>query len=191
MFFTSGASESNNALIKGLAGFYGKERKHIITTRIEHRSTLEVCRLLEANGYQVTYLPVSENGLIDLSLLQKTIDNSREAVLCVSIILVNNEIGVKQNMKDIGKICKERAIFLHTDAGQAIGKIPIDVNEMNIDLLSISGHKIYGPKGIGAMFVRRKPRVRLTPLLNGGGQERGYRSGTLPPFLAVGMGKAC
>ena len=174
-----------------MAGFYGKERRHIITTQIEHKSTLEVCRLLESNGYRVTYLPVLKNGLVDPSLLQQAIDNSQEAVLCVSVILVNNEIGVKQDIKEIGRICKERGVFLHTDAGQAIGKIPIDVNEMNIDLLSISGHKIYGPKGIGAMFVRRKPRVRLTPLLNGGGQERGYRSGTLPPFLVVGMGKAC
>lgn len=189
--FTSGATESNNMVLKGLAKFYGNERKHIITTQIEHKCILDTCRHLELEGFKVTYLPVQKNGILDVELLKKTILESKEKVLCVSVILVHNEIGVRQNIEEIGKLCRQHKIFLHTDAAQAVGKIDVDVNKMNIDLMSISGHKIYGPKGVGALFLRRKPRVRLAPLINGGGQERGFRSGTLATPLVVGMGKAC
>jgi cysteine desulfurase len=178
-------------VFKGLSAFYGKERRHIITTQIEHKCVLDTCRNLEMQGFKVTYLPLQSSGILDVELLKKTIDESKEKVLCVSTIFVNNEIGVIQPIEEIGRICRERGIFYHTDAAQAVGKVPIDVNALNIDLLSISGHKVYGPKGIGALYIRRKPRVRLLPLINGGGQERGLRSGTLSPFLCVGLGKAC
>lgn len=140
---------------------------------------------------KVTYLPVKTNGLIDLEKLKEVFDSDKDNILMCSIIAVNNEIGVIQDLKEIGKMCRERGILFHTDAAQAVGKIPLDVNSMNIDLLSISGHKIYGPKGIGALYIRRKPRVRLSALFSGGGQERGFRSGTLPTNLVVGLGKAC
>jgi len=186
--FTSGATESNNLAIKGVAGFYGDKKKHIITCVTEHKCVLESCRQLEQQGFEITYLPVQQNGLIDLDNLRNSI---KDETLLVSIMAVNNEIGVIQPLKEIGAICRQKGVFFHTDAAQAIGKIDIDVNEMNIDLLSLSGHKIYGPKGIGALFVRRKPRVRMQALISGGGQERGMRSGTLPTPLCVGLGEAC
>lgn len=188
IIFTSGATESNNISIKGVARFYGEKRKHIITTQTEHKCVLDSCRALEGEGFSVTYLPVQTNGLICMEELEKQM---RPDTSLVSIMAVNNEIGVRQPIAEIGRLCRSKKIFFHTDAAQATGKIPLDVNAMNIDLMSISGHKIYGPKGIGALYVRRKPRVRLEALQSGGGQERGLRSGTVPTPLAVGMGKAC
>ena len=188
IIFTSGATESNNLAIKGVADFYGDKRNHIITCVTEHKCVLESCRHLSEKGFKVTYLKVNKDGLIDLNELKKNINSK---TLIVSIMGVHNEIGVIQPLKEIGKICRENDVFFHTDCAQAIGKIPIDVNEMNIDLMSISGHKIYGPKGIGALFVRRKPRVRISAMMSGGGQERGMRSGTLSPALCVGLGEAC
>jgi cysteine desulfurase len=185
--FTSGATESNNLAIAGVARFYKDRKNHIVTVATEHKCVLDTCRHLEQEGFEVTYLPVQQNGLIDLDQLRQAI--TPKTVL-VSVMAVNNEIGVIQPLKEIGKICREKGAFFHTDAAQAYGKIPLDVNEMNIDLMSISGHKIYGPKGIGALFVRRKPRVRLIALIHGGGQERGFRSGTLPTPLCVGLGEA-
>lgn len=188
IIFTSGATESNNLAIKGAAYFYGATKKHIITCVTEHKCVLDSCRHLEQQGYRITYLPVGANGLIDLSQLEKAIEAD---TLLVSIMGVNNEIGVIQPLADIGALCRSRGVFFHTDCAQAVGKIPIDVETMNIDMLSISGHKIYGPKGVGALYVRRKPRVRLQALIHGGGQERGFRSGTLPTPLCVGLGEAC
>jgi cysteine desulfurase len=185
--FTSGATESNNMAIKGVARFYRDRKNHIVTCVTEHKCVLDTCRHLEQEGFQVTYLPVEKNGLIDLDQLKGSL-TAKTAI--VSIMAVNNEIGVIQPIKEIGALCREHGVFFHTDAAQAVGKIPLDVNAMNIDLMSISGHKFYGPKGIGALYVRRKPRVRLEPLINGGGQERGLRSGTLPTPLCVGLGKA-
>lgn len=186
--FTSGATESNNMSIKGVARFHKEKKQHIITAQTEHKCVLDSCRKLGEEGFDVTYLPVQSNGIIDLKTLEASI---RPDTSLVSIMTVNNETGVIQPMKEIGAIIrKHRGVYLHTDAAQAVGKIPIDVNEANIDLMSISGHKIYGPKGVGAAYVRRRPRVRLDPILSGGGQERGLRSGTLPPALAVGMGEA-
>jgi cysteine desulfurase len=187
IIFTSGATESNNLAIKGIARFYGSKKRHIITVLTEHKCVLDACRHLEDDGFEVTYLPVEPNGLINLDNLKNAITDQ---TMLVSVMGVNNEIGVIQPLKKIGKICRTRGVFFHTDIAQAYGKIPIDVNEYNIDLASISGHKIYGPKGIGALYVRRKPRIRLTPIINGGGQERGMRSGTLPTPLIVGFGKA-
>ncbi len=188
IIFTSGATESNNLAIKGLADFYGDKKKHIITCVTEHKCVLESCRHLSEMGFKITYLPVNSDGLIDLNLLKKSITKD---TLLVSIMGVHNEIGVIQPLKDIGKLCRENGVFFHTDCAQAVGKIPLDVDEMNIDLMSISGHKIYAPKGIGALYVRRKPRVRISAMINGGGQERGMRSGTLSPALCVGLGEAC
>jgi len=189
IIFTSGATESNNAAIKGVSRFYKETKKHILTTSIEHKCVLDSCRVLEANeGFEVTYLPVQTNGIIDLKEFEAAI---RPDTVMASVMAVNNEIGVIQPLEEIGKICRKHKIFFHTDAAQAVGKIPIDVNQMNIDLLSLSGHKIYGPKGVGALYVRRKPRVRCVPVISGGGQERGLRSGTLPTPLVVGLGKAC
>lgn len=187
IIFTSGATESNNIAIKGVGHFYKDKKNHIITVKTEHKCVLDACRHLEQEGFTITYLPVQQNGLVDLELLKNTITNK---TLLVSIMAVNNEIGVIQPLKEIGKLCREKGAFFHTDAAQAFGKIPLNVEEMNIDLMSISGHKIYGPKGIGALFVRRRPRVRIEPIINGGGQERGMRSGTLPTPLVVGLGKA-
>ncbi len=187
IIFTSGATESNNLAIKGIAQFYGKQKKHIITLATEHKCILDTCRNLQQIGFNVTYLPVKPNGIVDLEVLQQAIN---EQTVLVSIIAVNNEIGVIQPLKEIGEICRARQVFFHSDIAQAYGKIPIDVNECNIDLASISAHKIYGPKGIGALYVRKKPRVRLAPIINGGGQERGMRSGTLPTPLIVGFGQA-
>jgi len=187
--FTSGATESNNMAIKGVAKFYqGTKKNHIITTQTEHKCVLDSCRQLEQEGFRVTYLPVQSNGLIDIEELKNAL--TPETVL-VSVMYVNNEIGVMQPAKEIGELCRSKKIFFHTDCAQAVGKVPVDVNDMKIDLLSISAHKVYGPKGIGALFVRRRPRVRLVPIINGGGQERGMRSGTLPAPLVVGFGKAC
>lgn len=186
--FTSGATESNNLAIKGGAGFYKSEKNHIVTVLTEHKCVLDSCRHLEQEGFEVTYLPVQTNGLIDLNALQEAI---RENTVLVSVMAVNNEIGVIQPLAEIGRICRERGVFFHTDAAQAVGKIPLNVDEMNIDMMSISAHKLYGPKGIGALYVRRKPRVRLKALINGGGQERGMRSGTLATPVCVGFGYAC
>mmetsp|Transcript_581 Transcript_581/g.557 ORF Transcript_581/g.557 Transcript_581/m.557 type:complete len:482 (+) Transcript_581:60-1505(+) len=187
IIFTSGATESNNMAIKGVPRFYKNTKKHIITTQTEHKCVLDSARHMQDEGFEVTYLPVNEEGLINLDDLRKSI---RKDTSLVSIMAVNNEIGVVQPLKEIGKICRENKIFFHTDAAQAYGKIDIDVNEMNIDLMSISSHKIYGPKGIGACYVRRRPRVRLDPIITGGGQERGLRSGTLAPPLVAGFGEA-
>jgi len=188
IIFTSGATESNNMALKGVAHFNKDKKNHIITVVTEHKCVLDSCRHLEQEGFDVTYMPVKENGLIDLDELRAAIT---EKTAIVSVMAVNNEIGVIMPLKEIGAICRENKVFFHTDCAQAVGKIPLDVEEMNIDLMSISGHKIYGPMGIGALFVRRRPRVRLVPLINGGGQERGLRSGTLPAPLCVGLGKAC
>ncbi|GMH52574.1 hypothetical protein TL16_g01256, partial [Triparma laevis f. inornata] len=194
--FTSGATESNNLSIKGCARFYGAKKKslrssqHIITTQTEHKCVLDSCRQLETEGYKVTYLPVQEStGLVDLELLEKTIVKGETSL--VSVMAVNNEIGTVQPLKEISEICKKNKVFFHTDAAQMLGKMPLDVKELGIDLMSLSSHKIYGPKGLGALYVRRRPRVRLDPLINGGGQERGLRSGTLPHPLCVGFGMAC
>ncbi|XP_028391832.1 cysteine desulfurase, mitochondrial-like isoform X2 [Dendronephthya gigantea] len=186
--FTSGATESNNLAVKGVAHFYKNRKKHVITTQTEHKCVLDSCRSLEAEGFEVTYLPVKTNGIIDMKQLESVI---RADTSLVSIMAVNNEIGVCQPVHDIGALCKEKKVFFHTDAAQAVGKIPVDVNEMNIDLMSISGHKLYGPKGVGALYVRRRPRVRLEPVFSGGGQERGMRSGTVPHVLVIGLGAAC
>lgn len=186
--FTSGATESNNLAIKGVAHFYKNKGNHIVTVCTEHKCVLDSCRHLEDEGFKVTYLPVKQNGMIDLSKLEAEITDK---TILVSVMMVNNEIGVIQPMKEIGEICRKHNVFFHTDVAQAFGKIPVDVNKMNIDLMSLSSHKIYGPMGIGALYVRRKnPRVRLVPLINGGGQERGMRSGTVPTPLAVGFGEA-
>ena len=188
IIFTSGATESNNIAIKGVGRFYKDRKNHIITPTTEHKCVLESCRHMGQEGCEVTYMHVAKNGLIDLDTLREAIT---EKTALVSIMGVNNEIGVIQPMAEIGAICREKGVFFHSDCAQAVGKIPLDVNEMNIDLMSISGHKFYGPKGVGALYVRRKPRVRLTPLFSGGGQERGMRSGTLPTPLCVGLGEAC
>jgi len=186
--FTSGATESNNMSIKGVARFHQEKKRHIITTQTEHKCVLDSCRKLQEEGFEVTYLGVQRDGVIDLQEFEAAI---RPDTSLVSVMTVNNETGVIQPIKKIGTIVrKHRGVYFHTDAAQAVGKIPLDVNEMNIDLMSISGHKIYGPRGIGAAYVRRRPRVRLEPIFSGGGQERGLRSGTLPAALAVGMGEA-
>ncbi|KAJ5070861.1 cysteine desulfurase [Anaeramoeba ignava] len=188
VIFTSGATESNNIAVKGVSRFLKPSGKtHVITSQIEHKCVLDSCRALENEGFNVTYLPVNKFGLVSLDDLKKAI--TKKTAL-VSIMTVNNEIGVIQPIGDIGQICKQEKVWFHTDGAQAIGKIPIDVNKMNIDLLSMSGHKIYGPKGIGGLYVRRRPRVRLEPIQSGGGQERGIRSGTLPAPLAIGFGEA-
>jgi len=188
IIFTSGATESNNLAIKGVAHFYKNKGNHIVTVCTEHKCVLDSCRHLEDEGFKVTYLPVKQNGMIDLSKLEAEITDK---TILVSVMMVNNEIGIIQPMKEIGEICRKHNVFFHTDVAQAFGKIPVDVNKMNIDLMSLSSHKIYGPMGIGALYVRRKnPRVRLVPLINGGGQERGMRSGTVPTPLAVGFGEA-
>ena len=188
IIFTSGATESNNLALKGVARFYKDKKNHIITCVTEHKCVLDSCRHLEMEGFDVTYLPVKTNGLIDLAELEAAMT---EKTVMVSIMAVNNEIGVIQPISEIGKLCRERKIFFHTDGAQAVGKIPINVDDMNIDLMSISGHKLYAPMGIGVLYVRRRPRVRLVAMITGGGQERGMRSGTLPTPLCVGLGEAC
>ncbi len=185
--FTSGATESNNLAIKGIAHFYQKQGKHIITCKTEHKAVLDPCRYLEGEGFEVTYLDPQPNGLVTLQQLEAAM---RDDTILVSLMHVNNEIGVIQDVAAIGELCRARKIFFHVDAAQSVGKIAIDVEAMKIDLLSMSAHKIYGPKGIGALFVRRKPRVRLESQMHGGGHERGMRSGTLPTHQIVGMGEA-
>ena len=193
LVFTSGATESNNLAVKGAVHFArahpqrGQLRDHIVALQTEHKCVLESCRELEREGFGVTYLPVEPNGLVSLAALEAAIS---ERTLLVSVMAVHNEIGVIQPLAEIGALCRSRGVLFHSDAAQAFGKIPLDVEAMQIDLLSISGHKIYGPKGIGALYVRRRPRVRLLPLIDGGGQERGLRSGTLPTPLCVGLGRA-
>merc|ERR1719401_900118 len=188
IFFTSGATESNNMAVKGVANFYGGKKKHIVTTQTEHKCVLASCRRLEVEqGWEVTYLPVNQDGLVNLKTLEEAI---RPDTALVSVMHVNNEIGVLQPVEEIGQICKEKGVFFHTDAAQSTGKIPVDVQKINASLLSISAHKMYGPKGIGALYVRRKPRVRLRAVIDGGGQERGMRSGTLPTRIIVGFGMA-
>lgn len=187
IIFTSGATESNNLALQGVGKFYKDQRNHIITVATEHKCVLDAARHLGKEGFEITYLPVQQNGLIDLQTLEAAMTPQ---TLLVSVMAINNEIGVIQPLKQIGELCRNKGVFFHTDAAQAFGKIPLDVREMKIDLMSISGHKIYGPKGIGALYVGRSPRVRLVPLIHGGGQERGMRSGTIPTALAVGLGKA-
>jgi cysteine desulfurase len=187
VIFTSGATESNNLAIKGVARFNKLQKNHIITLVTEHKCVLDSCRHLQQEGFDVTYLGVGKTGLVDLSELEAAITDK---TCLISIMAVNNEIGTIQPLKEIGAICRKKNVYFHCDAAQAFGKIPLDVEEMNIDLLSISAHKIYGPKGVGALYVRKKPRVRIEALINGGGQERGMRSGTLPTPLIVGLGEA-
>ncbi len=187
--FTSGATESDNLAIKGVAEMYREKGNHIITAVTEHKAILDTCKRLEKYGYRVTYLPVKKDGLVDLEVLKSEIT---DRTILVTIMAANNEIGVLQPIAEIGAICREKGVLFHTDAVQAVGKVPIDVNSMKIDLLSISGHKLYGPKGVGALFVRRKnPRVQLSPSIDGGGHERGMRSGTLNVPGIVGLGEAC
>jgi cysteine desulfurase len=191
--FTSGATEANNLAIKGAAHFVraypqsGRERDHIVALQTEHKCVLESCKELEREGFAVTYLPVEPNGLVSLATLEAAIS---ERTLLLSVMAAHNEIGVIQPLAEIGALCRSHRVLFHSDAAQAFGKVPLDVEAMKLDLLSISGHKIYGPKGIGALYVRRRPRVRLLPLIDGGGQERGVRSGTLPTPLCVGLGRA-
>ncbi len=187
VIFTSGATESNNLAIKGAARFHRERRPHVVTLASEHKCVLESVRQLEREGHPVTILPVGGDGLVDLDLLAETVT---EETAVVSIMAVNNEIGVIQPLAEIAAICRDRGAYFHCDAAQAVGKIPLDVAALGIDLLSVSGHKFYGPKGIGALYVRRRPRVRLQPMIDGGGQERGLRSGTLPTPLCVGLGTA-
>jgi cysteine desulfurase len=188
IIFTSGATEANNLALKGVMEFYGREGKnHLIVSSIEHKCVLASAYDLEEKGFKVTILPVELNGIIDLEKLKSSITPQ---TALVSIMAVNNEIGTIQPIKEIGKICREKGVFFHTDAAQAIGKIPLDVDECNIDLMSISSHKMYGPMGIGALYIRRKPRVRVLAQIHGGSQERGIRSGTLPTPLCVGFGEA-
>ena len=188
IIFTSGATESNNIAIKGVAHFYRDKKRHVITTQTEHKCVLDSCRHLQQEGFDVTYLPVKADGLVDLEALRGAI---RDDTALVSVMAVNNEIGVIQPLAEIGRLCRERGVFFHTDAAQAVGKIPLLVNDISADLVSVSAHKLYGPKGVGALYVRRRPRVRLEPQMSGGGQERGLRSGTVPTPLVVGLGAAC
>ena len=185
--WTSGATESDNLAIKGVAHFYQKKGKHIVTCKTEHKAVLDTCRQLEREGFEVTYLDPEPDGLVDLGKLQAAL---RGDTILVSIMHVNNEIGVIQDIAAIGEITRERKILLHVDAAQSAGKVPIDLQELKVDLMSFSAHKIYGPKGIGALYVRRKPRVRIEAQMHGGGHERGMRSGTLPTHQIVGMGEA-
>jgi cysteine desulfurase len=185
--FTSGATESNNLAIKGAANFYGKKGKHLITLKTEHKAVLDTMRQLEREGYEVTYLDPEPNGLI---LLDKLIVAVRPDTILISIMHVNNEIGVIQDIAAIGEMCRERKILFHVDAAQSTGKVPIDLQTTKVDLMSFSAHKTYGPKGIGALFVRRKPRIRLEAQMHGGGHERGMRSGTMATHQIVGMGEA-
>lgn len=185
--WTSGATESDNLAIKGVAEFYKDKGKHIVTCKTEHKAVLDTCRYLEGQGFEVTYLEPESNGLIDLDKLKAAL---RDDTILVSIMHVNNEIGVIQDIDAIGEITRERGILFHTDAAQSAGKIPLDVQKTKVDLISLTSHKIYGPKGIGALYVRRKPRVRIAAQMHGGGHERGMRSGTLPTHQIVGMGEA-
>ncbi|MGP2424626.1 IscS subfamily cysteine desulfurase [Yersinia sp. 2538 StPb PI] len=185
--FTSGATESDNLAIKGAANFYQKKGKHIITCKTEHKAVLDTCRQLEREGFDVTYLAPQSNGIIDLKQLEAAM---REDTILVSIMHVNNEIGVVQDIAEIGEMCRSRGIIFHVDATQSVGKLPIDLSKLKVDLMSFSAHKVYGPMGIGALFVRRKPRIRIEAQQHGGGHERGMRSGTLPVHQIAGMGEA-
>ncbi|MBR7995006.1 IscS subfamily cysteine desulfurase [Burkholderia cenocepacia] len=185
--WTSGATEGNNLAIKGAAHFYQGQGKHLVTVKTEHKAVLDTCRELERQGFDVTYLDVREDGLLDLDGLQQAL---RADTILVSVMLANNETGVIQPVAEIGALCRARGIVFHCDAVQAAGKIPVDVNALNVDLLTVTAHKVYGPKGIGALYVRRKPRVRIEAQMHGGGHERGMRSGTLPTHQIVGMGEA-
>lgn len=188
IFFTSGATESNNIALKGVAMYNKDKKNHIVTLQTEHKCVLDSCRALEMQGFEVTYLPVQKNGLVDLEVLDAAI---KPTTSIVSIMYVHNEIGVIQPVADIAKLCKKKKVYFHTDAAQAVGKIPIDVERDQIDLMSISGHKVYGPKGVGAIYMRRRPRVRVRSPVSGGGQERGVRSGTLAVPIIAGLGAAC
>ena len=189
IIFTSGATEANNLALKGISKqLLERGKTHIITSNIEHASVTNVCRYLENNGFDVTYLEVEYDGILDIKKLQNTIT---EKTGLVSIMAANNEIGTLQPINEIGHICRENRIIFHVDGAQAVGKIPLDVISNNIDMLSLSSHKLYGPMGIGALYIRRSARINLEPLILGGGQEKGFRSGTLPTFLAVGFGAAC
>lgn len=185
--FTSGATESDNLAIKGVAHFYKKKGKHIVTCKTEHKAVLDTCRQLEREGYEVTYLDPEPNGLVDLGKLEAAL---RDDTILVSIMHVNNEIGVIQDIAAIGELCRNKKILFHVDAAQSPGKVPINLEELKVDLMSFSAHKVYGPKGIGALYVQRKPRVRLEAQMHGGGHERGMRSGTLATHQIVGMGEA-
>ena len=185
--WTSGATESNNLAIKGAANFYSERGKHIITVKTEHKAVLDTCRELERQGFEVTYLNVKDNGLIDLDVFKAAL---RPDTVLVSVMMVNNEIGVIQDVETLGEICREKGIIFHVDAAQATGKVEIDLQKLKVDLMSFSAHKTYGPKGIGALYVRRKPRIRIEAQMHGGGHERGFRSGTLATHQIVGMGEA-
>ena len=187
IIWTSGATESNNLAIKGAAHFYQGKGKHLITLKTEHKAVLDTVRELEREGFEATYLDVKENGLVDLEVLKAAI---RPDTVVVSVMFVNNEVGVVQPIAEIGEICREKGVIFHVDAAQATGKVEIDLAQLKVDLMSFSAHKTYGPKGVGALYVRRKPRVRLEAQMHGGGHERGIRSGTLAPRQIVGMGEA-
>lgn len=187
IIWTSGATESDNLAIKGAAHFYSGKGKHVITVKTEHKAVLDTCRELEREGFEVTYLDVREDGLIDLDVFRAAL---RPDTILVSVMFVNNEIGVIQPIAEIGEICRAKGIIFHVDAAQATGKVDIDLQQLKVDLMSFSAHKTYGPKGIGALYVRRKPRVRLEAQMHGGGHERGFRSGTLATHQIVGMGEA-
>ncbi len=185
--WTSGATESNNLAIKGAAHFYAERGKHVITVKTEHKAVLDPCRELEREGYEVTYLDVMENGLVDLDALKAAI---RPDTILISIMFVNNEIGVIQDVEAIGELCREKGIIFHVDAAQATGKVAIDLQHLKVDLMSFCAHKTYGPKGIGALYIRRKPRIRIESQMHGGGHERGFRSGTLATHQIIGMGES-
>ena len=187
IIWTSGATESDNLAIKGAANFYKEKGNHIITSKIEHKAVLDTCRQLESEVFEVTYLDPNENGEISIDSIE---ENIREETTLVSLMHINNEIGVVNDIQKIGELCRNKGIIFHVDAAQSAGKIEIDLSRLKVDLMSFSAHKIYGPKGIGALFVRRRPRIRLQPLFHGGGQERGIRAGTLPTHQIVGMGEA-
>ena len=187
IIWTSGATESDNLAIKGAANFYQSKGKHVITSKIEHKAVLDVCRQLEKENFEITYLDPDENGVIPPDAVKKAI---KEDTVLVSLMHINNEIGVINDIEEIGNITRENNVIFHVDAAQSAGKIPIDLSSLNVDLMSFSAHKIYGPKGIGALYIRRRPRIRLQPLFHGGGQERGIRAGTLPTHQIVGMGEA-
>ncbi|HWL29116.1 MAG TPA: aminotransferase class V-fold PLP-dependent enzyme, partial [Burkholderiaceae bacterium] len=185
--WTSGATESNNLALKGVAGFHAAKGKHVVTVRTEHKAVLDTCRELERQGFEVTYLDVQDNGLVDIDAFSAAI---RPDTILASVMLVNNEIGVIQDIAALGAACRQNGVIFHVDAAQATGKVAIDLNALPVDLMSFSAHKTYGPKGIGALYVRRKPRIRLNALIHGGGHERGLRSGTLATHQIVGMGEA-
>jgi len=185
--WTSGATESNNLAIKGAAHFYQSKGKHIITLKTEHKSVLDTCRELERQGFEVTYLDVQSDGLVSADVFKNAI---RQDTVLASVMLVNNEIGVIQDIATLGLLCREKGIVFHVDAAQSTGRVDIDLSQLPVDLMSLTAHKTYGPKGIGALFVRRKPRIRLEAQMHGGGHERGMRSGTLPTHQIVGMGEA-